>query len=130
MSPRPNLDIVHSGMLDEIRGVANKARPDTAQITRPAHTTDAGGGSTVTYPTIATTAVRVVPLSRMRPSEREVASRSQGERLVVLAFAHGTDVQLKDRVVISGHTYEVVDDVAAGHSYEAEVRMLASEVGV
>lgn len=129
--PRPGSHIVHPDLLDQLQSIDEDAMPDVGQIQRPGRTTDAGGGSTTAYTNVGDAVVmRVVPLARMRPSERQIASTITGETLAVLVFPAGTDVGLQDRVVVNGaRTFEIVDDATAGQSYGVEVRMLAAQRG-
>jgi head-tail adaptor len=108
-----------------LRELTAQFRPDTAVIQR-ATDTSTGDGTSQVWATVATVSCRV---SRIGSGGSEGVGAGAGiqaigqRRIKVPAL---TDVTAKDRIVISGTTYEVVDVPTI--SYETERTVIAREV--
>lgn len=99
--------------IDEARADLETMLPDTSTIQRKTVVGDGGGGEIVTWPPIATgLPCRLTP-APVPPSGRgggvvETASRLQDDTTHILTFAALLDVQVDDRAVVGGETYEVL----------------------
>jgi head-tail adaptor len=108
-----------------LRELTAQFRPDTAVIQR-ATDTSTGDGTSQVWATVATVSCRV---SRIGIGANEglgggnSIQSSGGRRIKIPAL---TDVTARDRIVVSGTTYEVVDVPAI--SYETERTVIAREV--
>lgn len=86
-----------------LRACAEAALPDTATIQRPTSTQGALGQASRTYSTVATVACRV----EARPAgEMTAAGRLTAVTRYEVSLPHGTDVLPRDRILISGRTFE------------------------
>ncbi len=99
--------------------------PDTAAITRRTDARDAGGGVTTTWATVATVACRLQP--QKRPGiEAILAARTTSVMVSEILFPAGTDVAVRDRIVIGSVTWEV----RGVYSNEWEVYRIVDAVAI
>ena len=108
-----------------LRELTAQFRPDTATIQR-ATDTSTGDGTSQSWATVATVSCRV---SRIGSGGNEqlggdASIQAIGQRRIKLPAL--TDVTPRDRIVISGTTYEVVDVPAI--SYETERTAICREI--
>lgn len=95
--------------LTAIRETQNANLPDTATIQRVTRTSDAGGGFTLAWATVATVACRVV-----QPRQPVTLLSAQQETVYadwIVTLPHGTDAQTEDQIVVSGHTLTVIGPI-------------------
>ena len=110
-----------------LRANIKTALPDTAAIVRDTLASDGQGGYTVTTAgTIATVSCRVASMGSSS-WERQFADRIGTSANYILTMPHGTDVTAKDRIVVSGRTFEVVG-LAPRVAWSLAVRVVATEV--
>lgn len=107
--------MMSASALAKYGAIANKGLPDTCVVQRATVTSDGQGGRTKTWATAGTYACRY---SEDRNAAREEVTPSGIKALSMwrITFPAGTDVDEKDRVVVSGQTFEV--DGGGPHSYE------------
>lgn len=91
--------------LAEMAADATAGLPDTATLYRPEKVDDGQGGRTVTWNSVAGYACAVLPNPQRR--EREEANRVASDQDWLIRLPLGTDVRTKDRLVVSGFTYDV-----------------------
>ena len=111
--------------LEFLRDLTASFRPDTAVIQR-ATDTSTGDGTSQVWATVATVSCRVsrIGIGASESLGGGASIQSSGGRRIKLPAL--TDVTPRDRIVVSGVTYEVVDVPAI--SYEAERTVIAREV--
>lgn len=108
-----------------LRTIVRDFLPQEAEVQRPTATSDGRGGQTLTF----TTVKRRVPC-RLAPSsgtEAVVAGRLTARESWTLTFLHDSDIRPQDRVVVGGHTFEVLA-VLNAHAWTVATRVLAVEV--
>jgi SPP1 family predicted phage head-tail adaptor len=110
---------------DFLRSLAEGFMPESAEIQRPTDTTT-GDGTSRTWATVATVSARLSPNGNTA-QERDLAAQLQAVTTWRIAVPVSTDVTPKDRVVISGRTFEVAG-VLGPRSYEAERILIAVEL--
>lgn len=107
-----------------LRGIAESFMPESAAIQRPTETSS-GDGTSASWSTIATVSARLSPMGGA--SERLGADASlQAVAAWRIAVPVGTDVTVKDRIVINGRTFEVAR--SGDRSYAAEIVVIATEI--
>lgn len=113
--------------LGGLRALAETQLPDSAAISRYAETNTASGVSRA-YTTVATVACRVQPLGRSSGKTELVGPRGgpQTADAWQISLPAATDVTVKDRLVVSGRTFEVAEVLA--RSYEVVRVALCREV--
>lgn len=84
---------------------------ESCAISRPTSASDGRGGHTDTYTTVATVMCRRTGPNISAANEAPAADRMQSSIEWVVSLPAGTSVQPKDRLVISGRTYEVNADL-------------------
>lgn len=99
--------------------------PGTAVVSRYTSASDGMGGVVDTYAPVGTSVCRV-GLS-LSPVERQIANELTSLTVWAITFPSGTDVTVKDRVVVSTVVYEVLG-VYARESVEVARRALCVEV--
>ena len=94
-----------------------------AEVQRKQHESDGQGGHTIDYEIVATAACRVGSMSA-----RDLAIAGQKQAVVThpIYFAPAADVQVGDRLVIEGRTFEVRVPNQAGPSHPY-TKVLAEE---
>ena len=92
-----------------MRSTLDESLPGTAVISRATWVSDNQGGSTATWAAAGTVIARISPATA-RPGVEPVAGGGLvSESDWVGTFPDGTDITVRDRVVWSGATFEVVD---------------------
>ncbi len=82
--------------------------PDRATIQRPVDTSDGGGGSTQTWPTLAANVpCRLSPVGGGEDTTGG-GDKVHDEATSVVAFAAGQDIATADRILIAGVTHAVL----------------------
>jgi hypothetical protein len=130
MSPLPGSGVVHAELVDRVSGVAASTRPDSGQLRAPQRINGASG-QTVTWVDVGDPVdVRVSSTATLRGTERLVAEQVQGSKLAVIAGPSDWPVEAKHRIVVNGtRTFEVVE-ILGPQSYQPELRVVATEVGL
>lgn len=99
--------------IEDARGdFAEELLPDVAVIERVSETSDGGGGFSESWSPVGEHACRFDPYGKSTTKGSGGESGSAGERLDdrtlnVVTFPAGTDVRLKDRLLIGSKTFEV-----------------------
>jgi hypothetical protein len=91
--------------------------PGTAVISRFTASSDGQGGQTQLFAASGTVACRLSPRIGATGTEEVNADRLQTIQYDILTVPANTDLDVKDRVVTGGITYEVVN-IRAPRSYE------------
>lgn len=113
--------MIPTGYLQDLAG---QFRPESAQIQRAAET-HSGDGTTTSWTTIATVSARISP----NGASSEALGGDQSMQAVSpyrIALPVGTDVTPRDRIVISGRTFEV--NAVEAKSFAAELYALCKEI--
>ncbi len=110
--------------LTALRAEQEKALPDTAAIRRLTRTSDGAGGFTSSEATVATVAARIT--ATLGSTERPIAERLGLAEAAVVTLPYGTDVELADRVLINGATWDVV--ALLSKSWSTALRLIVSRV--
>lgn len=107
------------------RIVIQKTFDTSATVLRKVMVEDSSGGSTDTYPAVATyrCSLNVYPL---RPVEREYANRIQGIRYWGFTFPFDADVRGTDRLKVGTRTFEVAG--AGADSINIALHIVAMEI--
>ena len=118
------------GQLVKSRARFSRLLPDRATIQRPVSTSDGGGGSTQTWPVLASDVpCRLSPVGGGEDNDRaDGGDRISDEATVVVTFAAGTDVTNSDRLLIAGRLYDVLLVRRRGE-FELTRRCEARELG-
>lgn len=99
-----------------LRAQQTLAMPDTVTIQRPTRVEDGAGGVTDTWATVATVK------GRLSVDMRQGREGQAGGRQTALAYYRvtlpaGTDVRVKDRLLVASRTFEV-GPIQAGGAWE------------
>lgn len=97
-----------AGELTGMRNVVNDTLTQTATIQRPAGVSDGRGQRTDVYSTVASSVpcrVRVYA----NPGESKLGERTNALTLYAIYFKHDQDVTTKDKIIVSGQTFQVID---------------------
>jgi hypothetical protein len=106
-------DVSQAEIEEARQDLAQELLPDLATIERVTETSDGGGGFTEAWAPVAEDIpCRLDPYGKSTTKGGGGESGTAGERiddrtLNVVTFGAGTDVTLKDRLVINGTTFEV-----------------------
>lgn len=103
-----------SALATDVAGVL----PSSAQIRRPNGSSDGMGGRSTSFTTAQTVACRITPASTSEV-EAIVGDKIRDGEPYRIAFPAGTDVRLRDRVVIGADTFSV-EAVRTPRSVEVE----------
>lgn len=106
-----------------LKTVTAGLRPDTCTIQRNTPTSDGAAGSIDSWSDLATNvSCRVTPVSKLRAgSESLIAAKLTSIEPRIIMLPPNQDLQVADRVIYSGKTYEV-KSVDESVSYEIHVR--------
>lgn len=113
-----------SDQLAAMRTQQAAALPDAAEIWRYTSADDGAGGQLQTWAKLADTTGRVGAPSS--PAERAIAERLTGVVTYTVTLPYNTTITSRDRVKISGRTFEVVGPVNG--SWETARRVVCVEV--
>ncbi len=99
-----------TGIQAEVLGIL----PDTCTVTRPSNqTSDGAGGFTETYTSHATgVPCNSFPARSLSSLAQDIQQNDQS-RVVgewIIQVPYNTDVQLRDRIITNGVTYEVIEN--------------------
>lgn len=83
--------------------------PDQCEIRRASNASDGYGGTTKTWSTVATVAVRIAPLDYAGDAEEDDMARITTATRWMATFAHDTDVRLSDQILWDSSTFEIVN---------------------
>ena len=112
--------------LATMRAVLDTTLDKMGAIQRKATVKNGRGGTSETWPTVATKPCRVAPTSN-QPEEFTNGGRLVANSYWRISFPAGTDIRSEDRVVIDGVTYEVTAPLGP-RSYEKLRRVWATVV--
>lgn len=103
------MPLVTPGMLAAARNLGKKGLTDLAEVLRSTQTEDAFG-SHATWATVATDVPCWVREGSLQDALISVAMREAIKNTFRIHFEVGTDIRPGDRLVISGITYDVIDN--------------------
>lgn len=118
--------LVRVGEIIQMRADAQAVTmPGTAVISRYTSTSDGMGGQTDAYAPVGTAVCRVG--EKLSPVERQIADKLTALQVWAITLPATTDVTAKDRIAVSGTTYDVLG-VYARESVEVARRALCVEL--
>jgi hypothetical protein len=111
--------MISTDLLAGLRGIQERALPDSCVITRPTDGADDiwGGDADGTPTAVGTVACRVTLRSEASPSYRPVGGGAEVLTPWEIRVPVGTDLQAKDVVTSNGRSFQV-HQVSTGTSYE------------
>jgi head-tail adaptor len=118
--------MINAADLASMTAQLTASMPDTVLVQRKTLTSDAMGGQTVAWATVATVAGRVSP-SQFPPWEKLFAERVGSHSNWTITLPSGTDVRTEDRLIAGTRTLEVIE-VRAPRSWEMARVVFAAEV--
>jgi head-tail adaptor len=111
--------------LDFLRSLSNQFLPDTAVIQR-ATITHTGDGTSTTWATSSTTTCRVSPLASSAMEGVAASAAIQANAQWTIWLPALTDVEVTDRIVVNGRTFEVAR--VGERSYETARECICREL--
>ncbi len=115
-----------TALVNGLRPVAEQFLPDTATVRR-ATVTSGSGGVVLTWADYLTgVACRVSPIATGASESLGAAAGTAAVSNWAITLPAGTDITVKDRVVVNARTFEVTR--AGGRSYEVARRLICREV--
>jgi hypothetical protein len=118
--------VTWTALVNGLRPVAEQFLPDTATVRR-ATVTSGSGGVVLTWADYLTgVACRVSPLANQATEALGGTAGTTAVASWAITLPAGTDVTVKDRIVVNARTFEVAR--AGGRSYEVARRLVCREV--
>lgn len=114
--------MIPTGFLQDLAG---QFRPETATIQRGTDTVS-GDGTSTSWATVATVSARLSPVGGAGSEGLGADQSIQAVADWRISLPVGTDVTARDRIVISGRTFEVSS--VGARSYGAELHAYAKEI--
>lgn len=111
--------------LDFLRALSNEYLPDTCTISRYTETST-GDGTSQSWATVASAACRVSPLASGANEALGADQSMQAVSQWTIWLPAGTDVTVKDRVVVGARTFEV--NRVGERSYEVSRELICREI--
>lgn len=105
--------LIPTRIVQRVRGINNRAMPDTATILRRSQMADSTGAQAASYSdTGLTVACRIAP--ERKRNDRQEGGRVAQTDLYIASFPHDADILETDRIHVSampGVTFEIVGPV-------------------